>query len=738
MGVDNEQVLKAAFDTLIKQNASKEFGEALMMEEIGDFFLLSDLETYEIYRLEWLNGAEKMPEDWRVYEGRKCYELFQHQEEPCAFCNKALQKQSRGQVGEHYNAVLDRDLLIKDQLVEWQGKQVRLEVAIDISDAQRLKQTFLMNMQQQNILFDWLKVLSKADNLFEAFEEMMPVWCDYFQADGCFVRVGTQPETCRWYKCTADGNPVLDYALERHLDEWGSLLGKSEQVVIKREDMANSTDGQLLLEGGMESLCLMPVYNGGEMLGLIGLFNQRRHLSSIIVMKMLAGILATAIQKKALQEEVVQIQFTDTLTGWLNFEGYKRMVEQILHRYPKRKYSLWYCDLKKFKFINDVFGYDVGDRLLQFWSDLLVADIREGETFCRISADNFSSLRWYDDIGELEARFNMAAEKLANYEELRQKKFRVEMVSGIYLIEKPEDILELGKMLNKANMAQKSIKALPGSHLAFYNDALRQKEIQEIELTASMREAMKNGEFVLYLQPQVAISSAEVKPVRAEALVRWQRSGQDMIMPGEFISLFEHNGSIVELDYHMMEQVCRFLAALLARQVLKRPICLSVNVSRITMLQPSFLQDYTKLKERYGIPDGCIELEFIESIAVENVEYFTQMVVSLQEHGFLCAMDDFGTGQSSLNVLQNLPLNVLKLDRRFFDGMQDGQRNRIVVSAVLQMAKQLEMDTVAEGIELVEQVEALGEMGCDYIQGYVFSRPLAANVFLARVLEGEL
>ena len=183
----------------------------------------------------------------------------------------------------------------------------------------------------------------------------------------------------------------------------------------------------------------------------------------------------------------------------------------------------------------------------------------------------------------------------------------------------------------------------------------------------------------------------------------------------------------------MFEHVCIYLNRTLPRY--RKQLVLSVNVSRITMLQPNFIDYFCSVKNRYQIPSGHIELEFTESVVVEDVAYFGAIIKRLNDNGFLCAMDDFGTGQSSLNVLQALPLDILKLDQMFFRDKTNERRKHIIVANILKMARQLRMVTVAEGIESAEQVRELTEMGCDYIQGYYFSQPVTADEFEMKYLE---
>ena len=277
------------------------------------------------------------------------------------------------------------------------------------------------------------------------------------------------------------------------------------------------------------------------------------------------------------------------------------------------------------------------------------------------------------------------------------------------------------------------MKALTGSCIAVYSEEMREQALKNLRLEAEMREAIRTDAFVLYLQPQKSMKEHNAI-LRAEVLVRWQHSAEELMMPGEFIPLFERSGAIVQLDLYVFEKACRILQRANAQG---HKLCLAVNVSRITMLQPDFVTSYQRLKEQYGLADGTIELEFTEDVAVENDARFRQTVIALKQQGFLCAIDDFGVGQSSLNVLQNLPIDVLKLDRRFFQVEQEPRRGYIVIANVIRMAGELGICTVAEGIEQPEQVGVLAEMGCAYIQGYVFERPLPAEEYWERYLETD-
>ncbi len=416
----------------------------------------------------------------------------------------------------------------------------------------------------------------------------------------------------------------------------------------------------------------------------------------------------------------------DPLTGYSNFVKFKADAVRMLAERGGRACSLWYCDIRNFKFINDIYGYDTGDALLNYWARVIADGARPGETFARISGDNFVMLRWYEGPDDVAARFQRGAELLSRFEGLANRRFRVEMIAGVYLVEKPEDLLGIDDMLDRANIAQKSVKRLSGSKFAIYSDEMRRRVLYEKAIEGCMEEALRAREFIIYLQPQIDIQHGDTL-FGAEVLVRWERPGHGMVPPGDFIPLFERNGFIVELDAFVFEEACAYLASRRERGL---PLLrLSVNVSRITLAQGDFLDRYTVIRDRYDIPDGLLELECTETVVIRNYDLFREIMATLPARGFRSAMDDFGTGYSSLNMLKEIVLDVLKLDIGFFRQTEGTPRERAVVESIIKMARALGMATVAEGVERREQVDFLRSVGCDAVQGYVFSRPLSLPAF---------
>lgn len=248
---------------------------------------------------------------------------------------------------------------------------------------------------------------------------------------------------------------------------------------------------------------------------------------------------------------------------------------------------------------------------------------------------------------------------------------------------------------------------------------------EEQEINALFAESLENHDFKIYFQPKVSGD----KPCQAEALVRWVHKERGVIYPDQFIPLFEHNGKICELDLYVFEEVCRIESDWLKQG--KKAMEISVNISRFTLLNAGMeiWEEYRSVKEKYNIPDNLIEIELTETILMDEsqIVYIQKLLQGFHSCGLKVALDDFGFAYSSLALLKAFDVDTIKLDRRFF--VDENQKSREIVKYIIQLAHSLRMQVVAEGIEEKDQVEVLQEIGCDYIQGYVYSKPLPLEKF---------
>lgn len=434
------------------------------------------------------------------------------------------------------------------------------------------------------------------------------------------------------------------------------------------------------------------------------------------------------------QKMLMELAYSDSLTGLRNFAGFKREVEIFLNR-PEisrpeisrselTSYVLWYGDLRNFKLINDVLGYEEGDRLLRLVAEFLRTVEGPDCICCRIAADNFAGITRCEDTQVLDSGLCQLKEYMRN-SGMDEQPF-MEIPVGVYRFRAGDGKQSLDVLVNYANMAHKIAKERPGSSYVFYDDSIRRRMLEDTALESEAEAAMEDDEFKLYMQPKIDIQNGN-QITGAEVLARWLSPSRGLILPGNFIPLFEKSELIVKLDRYMFEHACRWYRSHLEQG--GRPVSLAVNVSKAGLFQNDFVDYYTDMKAKYSIPDRVMELEFTESILAADTELFAELVVNLNARGFICSLDDFGSGYSSLNLLKNLPIDVLKLDILFFQKSRDIRRERIVVSNVINMAKELDIKTIAEGVEDMDTVEFLRKAGCNVIQGYVFAKPMPQEDF---------
>ena len=258
----------------------------------------------------------------------------------------------------------------------------------------------------------------------------------------------------------------------------------------------------------------------------------------------------------------------------------------------------------------------------------------------------------------------------------------------------------------------------------YYNESIRNRLREEKTVESRMQAALENREFVVYYQPKVELKTGKI--ACAEALVRW-KGPAGVIPPDQFIPVFEQKFMINLLDQYVFEEVCRWQRRRLDAG--KRALAVSVNVSRLQFYDPDFVSHYASVRDKYRIPPELLEIEFTESIVFDNTNLLVRTVHKLKEAGFACSIDDFGKGYSSLSLLKNLPVDIIKIDSFFFSDGEDRERDMAVVQGIVELVRKFHIRTVAEGIESPEQVKALKRMGCDFVQGYVFYRPVPEEEF---------
>ncbi|WP_143412152.1 bifunctional diguanylate cyclase/phosphodiesterase [Arabiibacter massiliensis] len=437
-------------------------------------------------------------------------------------------------------------------------------------------------------------------------------------------------------------------------------------------------------------------------------------------------------------ERLRTLAFVDPVTGGRNRTSFDMDATAAVQAAPPGAFALVAVDIEKFKVINDQFGLEQGDAVLGLVNECFASHLGKGELVGRISADVFNLLMRNDEPRALASRIErMAVDANKRLAIDGVPTYVLTFTAGVYAVDDPA--LPMMRIQDRANVARKKKDGSSrGERLCvcrFYSNEDRVRLSTEKDIENRMRDALAAGEFEVHLQPKLDVRANAV--AGAEALVRWRDPVRGLVMPGDFIPLFERNGFVVELDLHIFEQVCALLRAWIRAG--ERPVPVSVNLSRRHLTDLRFLEAFERIRARFDVPASLLEFEITETLVFEDPELLSSVIDAIHRAGYRCSMDDFGSGYSSLNVLKNLEVDVLKLDRAFFgDPNCDEARGAAIIDAVIAMARQLGMDTVAEGVETEAQLGFLAKAGCDYIQGYLFSRPVDAAAFERLVFGAEV
>lgn len=413
----------------------------------------------------------------------------------------------------------------------------------------------------------------------------------------------------------------------------------------------------------------------------------------------------------------------DPLTGAYSEAGFELAMSKAISKSNNNLFIVEF-DLSNFSTYNELHGKEQGDNLLKSIYQTISNFLNEDDIICRAYADTFKVLSRKEKIEDL-----LTDIKKANviFDTMVDKKMYFNF--GIYPI--CDKNIPISKMLDFVSIVRKDVKSKPDQNIKVFDEALYEEHIQELNMMKTFDEAIENNEFIVYYQPKYDANTKAL--IGAEALVRWQKVDGELLMPGQFIELFEKNGLIQRLDFHVLEQVCIFLKKLGEDNINRVPI--SVNFSRIHLFTDDFVGKIKNVVERFDIPKQFIEIECTETAMMYDEELATDILGKLQEEGFDIAMDDFGKGYSSLNALSLMPLDIVKLDSGFFSMtlVNEDQKANKVIEGTISLVHNLSLKVVAEGVETKEQYLFLKSIGCDYIQGYYFSRPLTEKDFLIQL-----
>lgn len=394
---------------------------------------------------------------------------------------------------------------------------------------------------------------------------------------------------------------------------------------------------------------------------------------------------------------------------------FSALAMDLVKQNPDKKFAYIQFDVLGFKFINDKYGEETGNELLDYFNQVLALYCNDQQLFTRLSADVFMLVIPYNEVSDIYGFIRGIEKAMSGFKGMKYR-----FAFGVCPVtDRDTPSRTYG---DSAAIARFSVKGNALENIGFFDQSVKDSLDRKRYVEERMKPALENGEFVMFLQPKYSISTAKI--IGAEALVRWIEPKSGMIPPNDFIPIFEKNGFVVKIDEFIWECACREIRKWIDLGI--TPVPISVNVSRVHLTNSSFVDYLQGLIKKYDIPKQLLELEITET--AENINS-NQMIQLAKDNDFRLLMDDFGSGYSSLNTLRNTPFDVLKIDRSFFTSSMESQRGKKIISHTIAMSQDIGLDLIAEGVETNEQAEFLYRCGCNAAQGFLYSRPVPVSEF---------
>lgn len=417
----------------------------------------------------------------------------------------------------------------------------------------------------------------------------------------------------------------------------------------------------------------------------------------------------------------------DPTTGALNLPGFGQAFARTIATGPHDNLALWYVDIRNFRSVNPNYGFLVGNGLLKGLVESLRSHLVKDMPISRLGADRIILLSKGMSFDEANDAFHEMADELNGKAAELGMTQRVDLAGGLYYLRDSDYANQnFSQALDYASIAHRKAKRNPTTNLMLFTDEDLEKDRRRITIEQSVDKALMEGQFQVWYQPQIDYTYGEV--IGAEALARWNHPELGWISPAEFIPILEKCGKIHDMDLFIWEEACRS-ASKWRSMADGKPIPISVNVSRVEMFEDGLLQHFLDLREKYNLPPGSIHLEVTESAFVEEADRLYGIIEEIRKCEMLVEMDDFGSGLSSLNMLKDVKVDVVKLDMGFMRTAVNEERGGVVLSSVIRMLQGLDTPIIAEGVETLEQAEMLKNMGCHLMQGFHFARPMPLGEF---------
>ncbi|MBU3877086.1 EAL domain-containing protein [Faecalicatena sp. AGMB00832] len=697
----------------------------IIVDESENVVYISDPETYEVVYLNQAMRETLDMEPGEEYTGRLCYELFQGLDSPCPFCTNACLSKDRFYTWKHYNEKLKTYFILRDKLVEIDGRDYRLEICVDITESEVQHQNLEQQLSIEETLVQCIHTLSENEDMDMAINSLLEIIGRFYQADRSFIFEynqwnNTVSNTYEWYREGVESDlPKLQNLPAGLVEQWKKTFADSEvYYILPNNEEISGEIPDLLHKFHVHSHMAAPIweeksdaYQGERRLsGFIGVNNPSRGIEHIKLLQSVAFFVSNDIYKRRMFNKMEELSHLDALTGLGNRNYYLERVEE-LKQARLESLGVVFIDINGLKYANDHYGHPYGDEMIQS----VAHGIRRvfPEYAYRIGGDEFIALF----VNGTKEEFEQRLDTLKRYAE---NECICDFSMGVNFGEGKINIDEQIGYSDSMMYVEKQV---------YYGSVIDGRRQQHKALARKLVREIEAGNFEIFLQPKIHLDTGEM--VGAEALMRRQGEEGEMLLPDRFISLYESEGVIQYLDCYAFEEVCKMLAVWLEKG--GTPVPISVNFSRVSLMGSDVVKHLAELRDRYGVPSELLVIEVTESISQMEPRALRSLMDDFEKYGFVVSLDDYGYQYSNLAILINMNFVELKLDKSLVDDLAENPKARIVVENSIDMCRRLnQVISTAEGIENEEQLSILKEFHCNVGQGYFFSEPLPKEVFLKK------
>ena len=684
------------------------------LNDISELMYVADLETHELL---FINETGRKTFHLDEAAGQKCYRVLQGFSQPCPFCTNRQLVPGETYTWEYTNPITQRHYLLKDRLLEWEGRAARLEIAFDITEAEAEKQSLKRTLDAEQMLMECVRALYREHDLRQSVPPVLEQLGRYLSADRTYLIFERGGLLYNDYEWCAEGvvpqRALLQGMPLSTIDRWLPFFDRQECVVVEDiEELRERSplEYNLLRKQDIARLVVAPLEQDGQLRGCVGVDNPLAQNMRTIpsVLQTLGYFLMLAYRRAESERELSRLSYYDTLTSFFNRNRFMEDTETLSAQMGP--VGIVYLDVNGLKDINDRHGHAFGDKVLVECAQQM-QEVFEGANFYRIGGDEFVIICPGTARGDFEAQVRALRQRF-------QAKASCRAAIGARWTPQLEDLQQV--IANADAEMYEDKKEFYRQNPASNRYRHHSDEVLHLSDPQVLQREILQNRFVVYLQPK--ISSSDRTAVGAEALVRYQPRSGSLVLPGNFLPLLEESQTVSQIDFYVFQFACSRLKEWADQGKQAMPV--SVNFSRCSLAQPDFVQRLDGLCRQYGVEKKYLEIEITETARESDGVDLKALIGDLRRAGFIVSIDDFGTEYANLALLSSVEFDVLKLDKTLVDDLAGNHRARTVVESIVDICKKMGIQVVAEGIETEEQLSVLRDCGVELAQGFLFSRPI--------------